>query len=67
MYGHHGHGHHGHEWNHRHGWKWAAGRHGGRFGFGKRGKWDFGGRDPEDWMRASACWPRAICVSSRWR
>jgi DNA-binding PadR family transcriptional regulator len=47
MYGHHGHGHH-----HGHGWKWAAGRHGGRFGFGKRGKWDFGGRDPEDWMRA---------------
>jgi DNA-binding PadR family transcriptional regulator len=46
MYGHHGHGHHGH------GWKWAAGRHGGRFSFGKRGKWDFGGRDPEDWMRA---------------
>jgi DNA-binding PadR family transcriptional regulator len=44
MYGHHGH--------HGHGWKWAAGRHGGRFGFGKRGKWDFGGRDPEDWMRA---------------
>ena len=26
--------------------------HGSRFGFGKRGKWDFGGRDPEDWMRA---------------
>jgi len=50
MYGHHGH--HGHECNHGHGWKWAAGRHGGRFGFGKRGKWDFGGRDPEDWMRA---------------
>src|SRR5262245_51674631 len=47
MYGYHGHGHH-----HGHGWKWAAGRHGGRFGFGKRGKWDFGGRDPEDWMRA---------------
>ena len=46
MYGHHGHG-------HGHGWKWAAGRHGGgRFGFGRRGKWDFGGRDPEDWMRA---------------
>src|SRR5215475_351990 len=45
MYGHHG-DHHGH------GWKWAAGRHGGRFGFGRRGKWDFGGRDPEDWMRA---------------
>jgi DNA-binding PadR family transcriptional regulator len=47
MYGHHGHGHH-----YGRGWKWAAGRHGGRFGFGKRGKWDFGGRDPEDWMRA---------------
>src|SRR5215472_1985432 len=47
MYGYHGHGHH-----HDHGWKWAAGRHGGRFGFSKRGKWDFGGRDPEDWMRA---------------
>jgi len=47
MYGHHGHGHH-----HGPGWKWAAGRHGGRFGFGKRAKWDFGGRDPEDWMRA---------------
>ena len=46
MYGHHGH-------DHGHGWKWAAGRHGGgRFGFGRRGKWDFGGRDPEDWMRA---------------
>jgi DNA-binding PadR family transcriptional regulator len=46
MYGHHGH-------DHRQGWKWAAGRHGGgRFGFGRRGKWDFGGRDPEDWMRA---------------
>ena len=40
MYGHHGH-------DHGHGWKWAAGRH-----FGRRGKWDFGGRDPEDWMRA---------------
>ena len=47
MYGYHGHGHH-----HGHGGKWAAGRHGSRFGFGKRGKWDFGGRDPEDWMRA---------------
>src|ERR1700757_107263 len=47
MYGYHGHGHH-----HGHGDKWAAGRHGSRFGFGKRGKWDFGGRDPEDWMRA---------------
>jgi DNA-binding PadR family transcriptional regulator len=48
MHGHYGHGHH-----HGHGWKWAAGRHGGgRFGFGRRGKWDFGGRDPEDWMRA---------------
>ena len=47
------HGHHGHEDNYGHGWKWAAGRHGGgRFGFGRRGKWDFGGRDPEDWMRA---------------
>ena len=46
MYGHHGH-------DHGHGWKWSAGRHGGgRFGFGRRGKWDFGGRDPEDWMRA---------------
>ena len=45
MYGHHGH-------DHGHGWKWAAGRHGSRFGFGRRGKWDFGGRDPEDWMRA---------------
>jgi DNA-binding PadR family transcriptional regulator len=43
MYGHHG---------HEHGWKCAAGRHGSRFGFGRRGKWDFGGRDPEDWMRA---------------
>ena len=41
MYGHHGH-------DHGHGWKWAAGRHGSRFGFGRRGKWDFGGRDPED-------------------
>jgi DNA-binding PadR family transcriptional regulator len=47
MYGHQEHGH-----RHGHGWKWAAGRHGGRFGFGRRGKWDFGGRDPEDWMRA---------------
>jgi DNA-binding PadR family transcriptional regulator len=48
MHGHHGHGHH-----YGHGWKWAAGRHGGgRFGFGRRGNWDFGGRDPEDWMRA---------------
>jgi DNA-binding PadR family transcriptional regulator len=46
------HGHHGHEDNCGHGWKWAAGRRGGRFGFGRRGKWDFGGRDPEDWMRA---------------
>jgi DNA-binding PadR family transcriptional regulator len=46
MYGYHGHGHH-------HGsWQWAAGRHGGRHGFGKRGNWDLGGRDPEDWMRA---------------
>jgi DNA-binding PadR family transcriptional regulator len=45
MYGHHGH-------DHGHGWKRAAGRHGSRFGFGRRGKWDFGGRDPEDWMRA---------------
>jgi DNA-binding PadR family transcriptional regulator len=45
MYGHHGH-------DHGYGWKWAAGRHGSRFGFGRRGKWDFGGRDPEDWMRA---------------
>ncbi|MGZ5842240.1 MAG: PadR family transcriptional regulator [Xanthobacteraceae bacterium] len=46
MYRHHGH-------DHGHGWKWAAGRHGGgRLGFGRRGKWDFGGRDPEDWMRA---------------
>jgi DNA-binding PadR family transcriptional regulator len=43
-------GHYGYEYGR--GWKWAAGRHGGRFGFGKRGKWDFGGRDPEDWMRA---------------
>ena len=48
MRGHHEHGHH-----YGHGWKWAAGRHGGgRFGFGRRGNWDFGGRDPEDWMRA---------------
>ena len=48
MHGHHEHGHH-----YGHGWKWAAGRHGGgRFGFGRRGNWDFGGRDPEDWMRA---------------
>src|ERR1700761_6595757 len=51
----HGHGHHGHGWRWEgHGWKWAGGRHGGgggRFGFGGRGKWDFGGRDPEDWMR----------------
>ena len=46
------HGHRGHEDNCGHGWKWAAGRRGGRFGFGGRGKWDFGGRDPEDWMRA---------------
>jgi DNA-binding PadR family transcriptional regulator len=46
-------GHHGHEDHYGQGWKWAAGRHGGgRFGFGRRGKWDFGGRDPEDWMRA---------------
>jgi DNA-binding PadR family transcriptional regulator len=47
MHGHH-HGHGGH-WG-----QWAAGRHHrGRFGFGGRGgKWDFGGRDPEDWMRA---------------
>jgi DNA-binding PadR family transcriptional regulator len=56
MHGHHGHGHHGHGWRWEgHGWKWAGGRHGGgggRFGFGGRGKWDFGGRDPEDWMRA---------------
>src|SRR5580700_1645917 len=52
----HGHGHHGHGWRWEgHGWKWAGGRHGGgggRFGFGGRGNWDFGGRDPEDWMRA---------------
>jgi DNA-binding PadR family transcriptional regulator len=44
------HGHHHGHWGH-----WAAGRHhrGGRFGFGGRhGKWDFGGRGPEDWMRA---------------
>jgi DNA-binding PadR family transcriptional regulator len=48
MHGHHGHGH-----QYGHGWKWAAARHGGgRFGFGRRGNWDFGGRDPEDWMRA---------------
>jgi len=42
----HGHGHH-----HGH---WGAGRHQrGRFGFGGgHGKWGFGGRDPEDWMRA---------------
>ena len=48
----HGH-HHGHR-EHGHRGQWAAGRHHrGRFGFGgKHGKWDFGGRDPEDWMRA---------------
>ena len=36
--------------------KWGAGRHRrhrfGGFDFGRHGKWDFGGRDPEDWMRA---------------
>ena len=43
------HGHHHGHWGH-----WAAGRRGGRFGFGggRHGKWDFGGRGPEDWMRA---------------
>jgi DNA-binding PadR family transcriptional regulator len=55
MHGHHG-NHHGHGWRWEgHGWKWAGGRHGGgggRFGFSGRGNWDFGGRDPEDWMRA---------------
>jgi DNA-binding PadR family transcriptional regulator len=55
MHGHHG-NHHGHDWRWEgHGWKWAGGRHGGgggRFRFGGRGNWDFGGRDPEDWMRA---------------
>jgi DNA-binding PadR family transcriptional regulator len=47
------HGHHHHDHGSHRGWKWAAGRHRGRFGFGGRhGNWDFGGRDPEDWMRA---------------
>src|SRR6201986_3912491 len=46
MYGYHGHGPH-----HGHADKWAPGRHGSPFGFGGRGKGDFGGRDPEDWMR----------------
>jgi len=49
----HGHHHHHGRWAGR-GEQWGAGRHrGGRFGFGGKGsKWDSGGRDPEDWMRA---------------
>ena len=38
------------------GGKWSAGRHRrgrfGGFGFGRHGMAGFGGRDPEDWMRA---------------